>query len=95
MFIETKKITAQYPRTSRLGVIHSYGRTRTVVTFQCDSCGILFNRDLGKIDHRRLSNVYFHVCPNCNPKQFAQKRGVERRTIWNLTADSDKDISRI
>jgi hypothetical protein len=95
MFIETQKVKAHYTRISRLGATHSYTRIKTVAVFQCDNCNTLFSRDLGSMDHRRLNNVYFHVCPKCNPKQFAQRRGVERRTMWNLTADSDKDISRI
>ena len=95
MFIETKKIKAQYTRISRLGVAHYYTRTKTIAVFQCDDCNTVFTRELGKMDYRRLNNIYFHVCPNCNPKKFAQKRGVEKRTVWKLTADSDKDISRI
>ena len=30
-----------------------------------------------------------HVCPSCNPKQFAQAKGVERRRLWNIPVDSD------
>lgn len=92
MFIETKKITAQYIRNSKSGIKHSYSRTKTLAIFQCDSCYTEFSRELGKIDHRRLNNEYFHVCPTCNQKQFAQKQGVERRTLWNLPVDSDRKI---
>ena len=92
MFIETKKITAQYSRKSKSGVTHIYSRIKTLAMFNCDNCNLPFNRELGKMDHRRLNNNYFHVCPNCNPKQFAQKQGVERRTLWNLPADSDIKI---
>ena len=92
MFIETKKITAQYVRKSKSGVEHSYSRIKTLAIFKCDNCDIQFDRELGKMDHRRISNEYFHVCPNCNPKKFAQNKGVERRTMWDLPVDSDRKI---
>lgn len=92
MFIETKKITAQYFRKSKSGIEHTYSRIKTLAVFICDNCNLPFDRELGKMDHRRLSNEYFHVCPNCNPKQFAQRQGVERRILWNLPADSDRKI---
>lgn len=92
MFIETKKVTIQYSRKSKLGIEHSYSRIKTVVVFNCDNCNLSFNRELGKMDHRRLSNEYLHVCPECNQKQFAQKQGVERRALWNLPVDSDRKI---
>ena len=95
MFKETKEINSKYTRTSKLGITHTYSRTKTIVTFICDSCNSIFDRNLGSIDHRRISNNYFHVCTNCNPKHFAQKKGVERRQIWNLSVNSDIDISRI
>lgn len=44
------------------------------------------------MDKQRISNHYFHVCANCNPKQFAQMKGVEQRKIWSLSADSDRNI---
>ena len=47
------------------------------------------------MDHRRLSPEYTHVCPNCNPKQYAQSKGVERRRFWNTTVDLDIDIDKI
>lgn len=94
MFLETKKSITQHTRLSKLGTEHAYSRTKTVAVFQCDSCSAGFERDVGKMDYRRLNNRYFHVCPNCNPKQFAQKKSVERRTIWNISVDSDIDISR-
>jgi hypothetical protein len=52
----------------------------------------LFEREQGKMDRQRISNHYFHVCTNCNPKQFAQSKGAEQRRIWSLSADSDKNI---
>ena len=92
MLIQTKKIETQYSRSSKLKKSHTYTRTKTVVVIQCDSCQSLFERDQGKMDKQRISNHYFHVCARCNPKRFAQSKGVEQRRIWNLSADSDKNI---
>ena len=92
MFIETKQLVTQYTRKSKSGINHTYSRRKTLAVFVCDNCSLQFTREIGRIDHRRLSNDYFHVCPNCNPKQFAQKQGVERRTLWNLPVDSDRKI---
>lgn len=95
MLIQVKKITTQYTRASKLENTHTYTRTKTVAVIQCDSCLQIFERDQGKMNRQRISKDYYHVCSNCNPKQFAQKRGVERRRIWSLSADSDIDISKI
>jgi hypothetical protein len=92
MFIETKKIETKYTRSSKLKKSHAYTRTKTLVIFRCDSCQSLFEREQGKMDKQRISNHYFHVCANCNPKQFAQMKGVEQRKIWSLSADSDRNI---
>jgi hypothetical protein len=92
MFIQIKKIVTKYTRTSKLKKSCSYSRIKTVVVFQCDSCKSLFERDQGKMDKQRISNHYFHVCADCNPKQFAQKKGVENRRVWGLSADSDQRI---
>ena len=92
MFIETKKVTKQYTRSSKLKKSHAYSRIQTIAVFQCDGCESLFERALGKMDYRRLSDNYFHVCSNCNPKKFAQQKGVERRLIWNMPVDSDLKI---
>jgi hypothetical protein len=95
MFLSTKKITVQYIRKSNLGVEHSYSRTKTIAVFECNCCKSVFERALGKMDHRRVSNDYQHVCANCNPKQFAQARGVENRRLWNISVDSDLKISKL
>jgi hypothetical protein len=95
MFIETKKITNQYTRKSKSNLNHTYRRSKTLAILVCDQCDQQFERELGKMDYRRLNNNYFHVCPNCNPKQFAQKKSTERRTLWNLPVDSDKKINGI
>jgi len=95
MIISTQKIETTHDRTSKLGVIHSYTRIKTLVTIECDHCNRIFEREQGQMDPKRLSNNYFHVCSNCNPKQFAQRRGAERRRLWDMSVDSDVDISRI
>lgn len=95
MFLKIKKFTRTYTRTSKLGNTHTYIRTKTIAVFRCDSCNELFERDLGSMDHRRLSNTYFHVCSNCNQKKFAQQKAVERKHIWDMPIDSDIDISKI
>ena len=95
MFVQTKNITTQYTRSSKLKKPHAYTRTKTVAVIRCDNCQSLFEREQGKMDRRRFSDVFFHVCPSCNPKQFAQRKGVERRQLWNLSVDSDKDITKI
>lgn len=94
MIIETKKIPVKHTRVSKLGVEHPYLRLKTVVVIRCDNCDDQFERDLSKMDHRRLNNSYFHVCPNCDSKRFAQKKGAERRSLWDSTVDKDIDISR-
>ena len=95
MFLETKKIFIQYSRKSSLGVEHTYTRTRTAAVLRCNCCDSIFERDLGKMDRRRINDGYQHVCSNCNPKQFAQACGVENRRMWNLPVDSDLKINKL
>lgn len=95
MIIETKSVTTEYTRTSKLKKSHTYTRTKTVAVIKCDSCQSLFERDAGTMDRRRLDNGYYHVCPDCNPKKFAQSKGVERRKFWDMPIDSDIDIAKI
>ena len=94
MFVREDIVTKSYVRKSRTGKFHPYTRKRTVVVFKCDSCEQEFNREKGKVDPRRLSNNYFHVCPDCDPKRFAQKRGVEKRLVWDLAVSTDKPIGK-
>ena len=89
MFIETKKINSEYTRISKLGITHTYSRIKTVAIFICDNCNNMFNRNLGNIDYRRMNNGYYHVCSNCDQKQFAQKKSIERRQIWNLPVNTE------
>ncbi len=95
MFMGTETKTESYVRTSKLGKSHNYSRTRTYILFRCDNCGENFQRLKGSMDPKRLSNCYFHCCPNCDAKRFAQKRGVEQKKIWDMPASSMVNISRL
>ena len=92
MYIESKKVIQQYQRVSKHGLTHTYNRATTIIVFTCDSCGKVFERTRGQIDPRRCNNDYYHVCSSCDAKQFAQAKGVERRRMWNIPANSDIKI---
>lgn len=94
MFLKTEKIVTKYSRTSKLGNIHEYERTKTVAVLRCDNCDTVFNRDLKKISRKRLSNNYFHVCSDCDAKRFAQRKGVEQKQIWDLPASANLPVSK-
>ena len=95
MFIKTEKELRIHRRLSKKGKTHEYKRLRTIAIFRCDNCGEMFTRPQEKISPKRLSNQYFHVCDTCDAKRFAQKKGAERRTIWDRPVSSDDDISKI
>lgn len=95
MFITTEIEACNYTRISKLGVEHQYIRTRTYAVFRCDNCGEGFRRPKEKISPKRLNNNYFHCCAQCDAKRFAQKKGVERRLIWDMPVSSTADISRL
>ena len=95
MFIKSFKITSTHIRTSKLGHEHKYNRVKTVNVFRCDCCDSEFQRDHAKMDPKRTSNKYFHVCANCDSKKFAQRKGVERRKIWDMPVSSMMSISRL
>jgi hypothetical protein len=95
MFIQIKKQKNQYVRLSKLGNQHNYVRIKTLAIFKCDNCDRIFERDLKKIDRKRLSNNYFHCCSNCDSKRFAQRTGVEHKKIWDIPSDADLDISKL
>ena len=82
-------------RKSRRGKFHPYTRKKQIAVFQCDNCNELFERDKGVVDPRRLSNNYFHVCPKCDPKRFAQRKGVEQRKKLNLSVNTDIRIDEL
>ena len=95
MFIGTRIEKTQHTRKSKLGVEHLYDRERTYALFRCDSCDTDFSREKGSMDPKRLSNNYFHVCSKCDAKRFAQKRGVQKKQVWDLPASSGLDISKL
>ena len=95
MFTGTRIEKTQHTRKSKLGIEHEYVRERTYALFRCDSCDIDFSREKGKMDPKRLSNNYFHVCSNCDAKRFAQKRGIQKKQVWDLPASSGLDISKL
>ena len=95
MLIGTEFRQTQHVRTSKRGQHHTYGRKKTVVILQCDSCGVIFERDKGSMDPKRLTNNFYHVCSECNVKKFAQSKGVEARNIWSLPASSLKTLDQL
>lgn len=95
MFIRIDIEKTQHTRASKLGKLHHYERNRSVVVLRCDNCKDMFTRLRGSMNPTRLSNNYFHVCANCDSKRFAQKKGVERKHIWDTPVSSLDDISRL
>jgi hypothetical protein len=95
MFIETKVVTTEYQRSSKLGRLYTFKRKKIVAVFRCDNCVELFSRDLKHISRKRLNNNYFHCCQDCDSKRFAQKKGAERKIIWDKTVSSLDDISKL
>jgi len=82
-------------RKSKLGKDHQYSRYRTYLKFRCDNCDVEFIREKSDMDPKRISNNYFHVCNDCDSKRFAQKKGVEKRKIWDMPASSTLPIGKI
>ena len=95
MFIKEYILKKRYERPSKTGLVHTYYRNVTMVILRCDNCDAEFERSRGSMDPKRLSNNYFHVCKNCDSKKFAQKKGVERKQVWNLSASSDLPIGKL
>ena len=94
MFLKTEIRKTEYIRTSKLGHGHTYFRNKTVALFRCDNCDEKFERDIRKIDRKRLSNNFFHVCSKCDAKRFAQRKGVEQKKIWDLPASVELPVSK-
>jgi hypothetical protein len=94
MFLKTMTEIFEYQRPSKLGVVHSYSRKKTVAVFRCDSCDVIFDRELKKIQKKRLSNNYFHCCSNCDAKRFAQRKGIERKKIWDMPASTELPVGK-
>jgi len=95
MFIKEYTLKKRHERKSKHGKIHEYYRKLTMVILRCDNCGSEFERNRGSMDPKRLSNNYFHVCSNCDAKVFAQKKGVEKKQVWNMTASSSTPIGKL
>jgi formylmethanofuran dehydrogenase subunit E len=95
MYLKEEIETTVYSRISKLEIEHEYTRNKRVCIFRCDNCGEIFRRERAKMSPKRLSNNYFHCCVNCNAKTFAQKKGADRRTMWDKPASSLDDISRL
>ena len=95
MLLEIYQQRQEYTRQSKNGNTHKYYRNRSMAILKCDSCSVSFERPVREMDHRRLSPEYTHVCPNCNPKKYAQSKGVESRRFWNTTVDLDIGIDKI
>ena len=94
MFLKKETQQTQHVRLSKLGTQHEYVRKKTVAVFRCDNCDETFTRDLKQMDHRRLSNNYFHVCSSCDAKKFAQRKGVERKQIWDMPASTELPVGK-
>jgi len=94
MFIRREQITTVHTRYSKLGVEHTYCRKKTILVFRCDNCDTVFTRDAKSVDPRRTSNNFFHVCSNCDSKRFAQKRGVEKRQVWDLHVGTNLPVGK-
>lgn len=95
MFIREFVNETRHIRKSKTGKEHTYKRNQTICVFRCDSCDIVFVRPRGSMDPKRLSNNYFHVCSNCDAKVFAQKKGVEKKQVWNMSASSSTPIGKL
>ena len=94
MFLKTETQENQYLRRSKCGVEHSFSRRKTIAVFRCDNCDKEFSRDLKHMDRKRLSNNYFHCCANCDPKRFAQRKGVEQKKIWDMPASTTLPVGK-
>jgi hypothetical protein len=94
MYIRREIVKTIHKRVSKIGTEHTYSRNKTVIVLQCDNCDDIFRRDLKKIDQKRLSNNYFHVCKNCDAKRFAQRKGVERKKIWDMPASVELPVGK-
>jgi len=94
MFLKTRTQRTTYSRTSKLGLTHDYERIKTIAEFRCDNCDAEFERDIQKVNRKRLSNNYFHVCSNCDSKRFAQRKGVEQKKIWDLPASTTLPVGK-
>lgn len=94
MFLKFIKEKNQYTRTSKNNKIHNYFRFQTLAILRCDNCDAIFKRSLKKFHRKRSSNSFFHVCNNCDAKKFAQRKGVEKKKIWDLPASAELPVGK-
>lgn len=94
MYLSSFKQLSQHERPSKTGKIHRYQREKTVLVFRCDNCDCEFNRDKSSMSPKRVSNNYFHICEHCDAKRFAQRKGVEKRKIWDMPASLDWPVGK-
>lgn len=95
MYLGEFEERTRHTRVSKHGKTHIYYRKKRIVKLRCDNCEQDFTRERGKMNPKRLNNNYFHVCSNCNSKIFAQKKGVERKQIWDMPASTDLPIGKL
>jgi len=95
MFVNERIKKNKYVRKSKAGLEHSYYRNSIELVLRCDCCNEIFTRPRGKMDPNRINNNVFHVCGNCDAKRFAQRKGQERKAVWDLPASSNLDISKL
>ncbi len=94
MFIQKEIHRHVFTRISKLGKQHEYYRDKTLAVFRCDNCDEIFKRELKKISSKRLSDNYFHCCSNCDAKRFAQRKGIERKKIWDMPASLELPVNK-
>lgn len=94
MYIDKESVEITYTRVSKHGHEHTYTRTKTLAILRCDQCDSIFRRELKRINRKRLSNNYFHVCENCDAKRFAQRKGVEQKKIWDMPASTELPVAK-
>jgi len=95
MYIGERVQKNSYMRKSKKGCNHTYYRNSIELILRCDCCNEVFTRTRGKMDPNRINNNVFHVCGNCDAKRFAQRKGQERKAVWDLPASSNLDISKL
>ena len=95
MFIKEFIVQTSHERQTKLGHTHPDTGDKSFVLLRCDNCDTEVERPRGNMDPKRLNNNYFHVCNNCNAKKFAQKKGVERKQVWNMSASSGLPIGKL
>ena len=95
MYIKEEKVRTVHYRKSKLGLDHQYTRILTVLTLRCDNCLTEFTRYKSNLCAKRRSNKYYHCCDACDSKRFAQSKGVEKRTIWNIPVSSTITIDKL